>query len=106
MLAGNDRAGGVVSRTFTVNDPVPMLPCESDALHCTVVTAIGYTEPDAWSHVTGTVPSTSSTANAEYVTVAPLALVASAVMLAGSESTGGVRSRLTFTSNEPKPMLS
>src|SRR3954447_3436339 len=106
MLAGNESTGGVVSRTFTVNDPCAMLPCESVAVHCTVVKAIGKTEPDAWSHVTGTGPSKSSTADAEYVTAAPLALVASAVMLAGSESTGGVLSNVTFTSNEPKATFS
>lgn len=33
MFAGSERAGGVVSRTVIVNDPVDVLLCASVAVH-------------------------------------------------------------------------
>src|SRR6266498_2270073 len=96
--------GGVVSTTVTVNEPCPVLPCASVALHCTVVVPSGNVEPLAGVHVTATLPSTMSVALAVYVTTAPLALVASAVMFAGSVSAGGVVST-TVTWNVAVPVL-
>ena len=58
--------GGVVSTTVTVNDTVPVLPCESVALHVTIVVPSGNVEPDAGTQTTSAMgPSTSSVAVAE-----------------------------------------
>ena len=103
MFAGSESVGAVVSRTVTVNEPLAVLLCASVALHCTVVVPIAKVEPERGLQVTGTGPSTSSLADAEYVTVAPAAEVASAVMFAGSVRTGGVLSAETVTLNDPKP---
>src|SRR5438270_8671833 len=105
MLAGSESAGGVVSRTVIVKEPKPTLLCESMALHCTVVTPSANVEPEAGKHVTGTGPSWSSLAVAVYVTTAPFGPVASAVIFAGSESTGGVESSLMMTKNDADPKL-
>jgi hypothetical protein len=48
--------------TRTVNDPVPVLPAWSSAVHVTVVLPSGNTLPDALSQVATTVPSTTSVA--------------------------------------------
>jgi hypothetical protein len=52
--------------------------------------AMGNVAPDAGLHVTGSVPSTMSVADALKVTTAPLALVASTVIFAGTVIDGGV----------------
>jgi hypothetical protein len=85
-----DTVGAVVSLTVTVKLPFAVLPDESVAEQLTVVVPMGNVEPEAGVHVTGTEPSTSSVAVAVYVTTAPDALVASTVMLDGSERVGAV----------------
>jgi hypothetical protein len=82
--------GRVVSLTVTVKLPVAVLPDESVAEQLTVVVPIGNVEPEAGVHVTSTEPSTLSVAVALYVTTAPDELVASTVMLDGSERVGAV----------------
>ncbi len=78
----------------------PVLPWASVAVQVTVVMAIGNTDPDAGAQDTASVsPSTRSAAEALKVTAAPAALVASAVMLAGTVTVGGVVS-VTVMLNE------
>src|SRR5437899_1207805 len=62
MFAGTVTAGGVVSRTVTVNAPVLVLPWVSAALQLTVVVPIGKVDPDTVLQVTGRRPSTMSAA--------------------------------------------
>src|SRR5215831_19468863 len=102
MFAGTVITGAVVSLTVTVNDAEATLPALSDAVHVTVVVPSGKVDPDAGVHVTGTTPSTSSSADAVYVTTAPAGLVASAVMFAGTVITGGIVSGcgVTVTVND------
>ncbi len=106
MLAGSVSTGRVVSCTVTVKLPLAVLLWVSLAEQLTVVVAIGKVEPEAGAHVTGREPSTASLAVAVKLTTAPAELVACAVMLAGSVSTGGVVSagasrttRICFGSN-------
>jgi hypothetical protein len=80
-------AGAVVSCTVTRNDPVLVCSLESMAEHVTVVVPKPKVLPEAGVQVTGTLPSTRSMAVAENVTTAPLAEVASTVMLPGRERT-------------------
>jgi hypothetical protein len=68
------------------------------------VVPTGKTVPDALEQVTGREPTTRSVAVAEYVTVAPDALVAATVWLAGSVSVGFVVSA-TVTSKVAEPVL-
>ena len=97
-------AGEVLSVTVTKNEPVPVLPLVSDAEQFTVVVPIGNVEPEAGVHVTGREPSTKSDAVAVNVTTRPAELVASNVILAGSESVGAVVS-LTVMVKDPDPVL-
>src|SRR6185436_21063071 len=96
--------GGVVSRTVTVNEPVAVLPWVSVAVQFTVVVPSANVEPLAGVHSTATLPETRSVAVAVNVTAAPLGLVASAVMFAGSVRTGGVVS-CTVTWTVAVPVL-
>jgi hypothetical protein len=63
-LAGTVTTGPVVSVTVTVNDAARLLPRVSVAVHVTVVGPSGKVAPLAGEHVTGTVPSTLSVADA------------------------------------------
>ena len=90
MLAGGLITGGVVSRTVTVKVLVAVLLCASVAVSVTVVVPSGKVLPEAGLAFTATLPSTRSVAVAVKFTAAPAALVASAVIFAGSEMTGGV----------------
>src|SRR3989304_1272741 len=92
--------GPVVSTTFTINEPVDVFPAVSVAEQSTVVEPSGNVEPEAGEHDGATSPSTRSVAVAEYVTEAPDADVASAVISDGRLSVGPVVST-TFTINEP-----
>src|SRR2546422_278518 len=87
MLVGATIEGGVVSRTVTLQVAVAVLAEKSVALQDT-----------------GTEPSTRSSAVAEYVTIAPAGLVASAVISAGRVKAGGVVSR-TVTVEDAEPVL-
>jgi hypothetical protein len=101
MFAGTVIVGGVVSVTVTVNEALAVLWCASVAEHVTVVVPSGNVDPEVWSQVTPTGPSTRSFAvGFVKVATAPDALVASTVMFAGTpESIGGVVST-TVTWNE------
>src|SRR3990172_591438 len=92
--------GSVVSTTFTINEPVDVFPAVSVAEQSTVVEPSGNVEPEAGEHDGATSPSTRSVEVAEYVTEAPDADVASAVISDGRLSVGPVVST-TFTINEP-----
>src|ERR1051326_6955468 len=94
--------GGVVSTTVTLNEPWPVLPCESVELHETTCVPSEKTEPDGGVQVTEVLRSTRSVAVTVKLTVAPAGLVASAVMSAGTLTVGGVVST-TVTLNEPVP---
>jgi hypothetical protein len=72
-------AGGVVSTTVIVNEPVAMLPEASVAEQVTVVVPSGNVEPEVGSHSTATGPSTRSEADGLKATAAPAELVASTV---------------------------
>ena len=92
-------AGGTVSRTVTVNEALPVL-LPSLAEQLTVVTPSGNVAPDAGKHVGVNAPAIKSVADAENVTTAPAALVASATMFAGTVTVGAVVSATT-TLNVP-----
>src|SRR2546428_486065 len=62
MFAGTVTAGGVVSRTVTLKEALPVLRWASVALQTTVVVAIAKVEPEARLQVTATAPSTMSLA--------------------------------------------
>jgi hypothetical protein len=93
-----------VSVTVTVNEAAPVLPRASVAVHVTVVEPSGNVAPLAGVQVAATAPSTTSLAVALYVTIAPVAPVASTVALAGTVTTGRVVS-VTVTVNDPVPVL-
>jgi hypothetical protein len=97
-------SGGVVSRTVTVKLAVPVFECASVAVQVTVVGPNGNSTPDAGEQETGTVPSTTSDADAVNVAGAPVALVASFAKLAGTLTTGAVVSR-TVTVKLFEPVL-
>ena len=67
---------------------VATVPLPSSATHFTVVTPIGKVLPEGGVHTTGRFPAQASSALAWKVTVAPAALVATAVMCDGRDSTG------------------
>ena len=90
--AGMVSAGVVVSSTVTVNEAAPSFPAWSLAVHLTVVSPNGNVEPDVGVHEAETGPSTSSSADAEKFTSAPDPLVASSVISAGTDTTGGLAS--------------
>jgi hypothetical protein len=103
---GSPTFGGVVSTTLTVKDADELLVCESDAVQVTVCGPRPRVAPEAGEQLTGTEPSTASFAEAEYVTTAPEALVASTEELAGTEMMGPVESHgPTVTLNEAVEVL-
>lgn len=79
-----------MSRTVTLNEAEPVFPCASAAVHVTTVVATAKMEPDAGVQLVGREPSIASVAEAEKLTGAPAADVASAVMSAGTETVGFV----------------
>jgi hypothetical protein len=100
--AGTPTPGAVVSRTATVNEAEPVLPCASVARHVTIVEPMGNVAPDAGEHDAGSGPSTLSLADAVKATCAPLPDAASFVTLAGTLTTGGVVSAsVTVIENVP-----
>ena len=84
--------GAIVSRAVTVNEPVPGLLWASFDVQFTGVVPKANVAPDAGVHVTTVGPSTRSVADTLKVTTAPLADVASAMMLAGTDTDGPVLS--------------
>ena len=91
IFEGSERTGGVTSAdTTTRNAPKAALNAVSDALHCTTVVPIGNVAPEGASQNTCVVPSMRSLAVAAKVTTAPAALVAPALIVPGSDITGGV----------------
>jgi hypothetical protein len=91
--AGTLTTGGVVSSmlTVTVKDAEPVFPCESVALHVTVVVPTGKVLPDAGLHVGVSGPSTMSVAVASpYVTAFPPGLSVEVETFAGGVTVGGV----------------
>jgi hypothetical protein len=90
MFAGSVSTAGVVSCTLLEKLALPVLPRLSVDEQVTVVVPMGKVEPDGGLQVTGREPSTKSLAEAANVTTLPVGPVASAVMFAGSVSTGGV----------------
>src|SRR5437773_3200319 len=99
MASGHVTLGLCVSRTVTANEQVLVLCAASKAVHVTVVLPSAKVLPLAGEQVTLSLPSTMSLAVAVKVTVAPAALVASAVIGAGQLTVGAVVSR-TVTANE------
>jgi hypothetical protein len=83
-----------------VNGELPIFPAASIAVHVTVVWAIGKVDPDGGVHDTGTEPSTSSNADAENDTNAPLGPVAGTVIADGTVTTGG---RMSSASDKGAP---
>src|SRR5262245_26951724 len=81
-------SGRVVSTTVTVNDADEELLRVSLAVQVTVVEPNGKVAPLAGTHETARRPSTASTADAEYVKVAPDGPVASTVAPGGTVITG------------------
>ncbi len=77
---------------MTLKLALPVLPWASVAVQFTVVVPIGKVSPDCLSQVGVIAPSTMSLAEAVKVTGAPAGPVASAVMLAGTITVGGVLS--------------
>src|SRR5437762_13043142 len=76
----------------------------SVAVHVTVVGPSGKVDPLAGAQVTGRGPSTRSVAVAVKLNTAPVVLVASAVALAGTVTTGPVVS-VTVTVNDAAPLF-
>jgi hypothetical protein len=77
--------------TVTEKEAEPVFPCESVALHVTVVVPTGNLLPDEGLHVAGSEPSTTSLALASpYVTVVPLGSLVDADTFAGAVTLGGV----------------
>ena len=104
ILAGNVNTGPALSTTVTVKLPLPVFRCLSVAEQLTVVCPIGNNDPEAGKQVTATDPSTRSFAEVEKLTVAPAALVAATVILAGSDKIGAVVST-TVTVKLAVPVL-
>ena len=95
--------GGVVSRTLTVKLAEAVLPWESVAVHVTLVVPSWNSAPEPGVQVTGSGPSTSSTAvGGTYETLDPSGPLASRSRFAGIPvSTGGFEStRTTVTLND------
>ena len=90
MFAGTVTAGAVVSWTVTVKLLLPVLRAASVAEQMTVVVPSAKVEPEAGTQTGVRVPSTMSVALALKVTAAPEGPVASATMLAGTVTVGGV----------------
>ena len=89
-FAGTVTAGPLVSDTVTVNDALRLLPRVSVAEQLTVVAPKWKVDPLAGVQLTVRLPSTRSVADAEYVKVAPAALVASTVAFGGTVMVGAV----------------
>lgn len=89
ILEGSESAGAILSTTVMVKLPVAVLLALSVAEQLTVLDPSGKVEPEAGLQTTLIVPSTSSVALAVYVTDAPAALVALAVISAGRLRVGG-----------------
>ena len=84
-------SGGVVSLTVMWNVADAVLPCESCAVHVTVVVPSGKVDPVVGEHGAGSGPSTESVAVASgNLTCAPFGPVASTVMSEGVTTMGGV----------------
>ena len=90
MSLGTVTMGGVVSWTITLNEALPVLPCASVAVQETGLLPIAKVEPEVGAQLVATLPSTMSLALVVKPTVAPAALVASAVMSPGTATVGGV----------------
>lgn len=90
MLAGTLTVGLPLSVTTTLNEALPVLPCESVALQVTPVVPSPNVLPEDGEQSDDIDPSTVSLADAEKVTVAPLALVADAVVVPGTLTVGSV----------------
>jgi len=103
-LAGTVTTGPAVSVTVTVKLAAPGLPRVSVAVQLTVVAPIRNVDPLAGMQVTGRDPSTRSAAVAVKVTLAPVAVVASAVAFAGTVTAGPVVS-VTVTVKVAAPLL-
>lgn len=103
MSAGTETEGLVVSCTTTWKVALPGFPCVSVALQVTVVVPIPKVDPEPGEHEGVRLPSTASLAEAEKLTVAPAAEVASRVMSPGVETAGAVVS-WTVTLNESVPV--
>src|SRR5918911_1538822 len=100
MSSGTVIAGAVVSTRTTVIVKLfcPVFPCESVALHVTVVWPTGKLLPDAGLHDGVSGPSTLSLALAEKVTVVPDGSGVDTLRLPGTLTTGAVWStRFTVT---------
>ena len=107
-FGGRASCGAVVSRTVTVKLPLRVLPAASLALTFTVVTPSGKVLPLAGVAVAETAPSTKSVALTAKLTTAPVALAASATILDGRVSNGGVMSNTviaTVSSSVKLPSL-
>ena len=92
------KTGAVVSWTVTLNFALALLPFPSVAVHVTVVTVIGKTEPESGTQAAAMFPLTMSVAEAENDTGAPFGPIASVAMSSGTETDGAVVSR-TVTVN-------
>jgi hypothetical protein len=91
--------GDVVSTTVIVNRPVEVFVEESITEQLTIVDPSGNMDPEDGEHVGVMLPSAKSDAVTKYVTGAPDAAVASAVMSDGKFSVGTVVST-TLISND------
>lgn len=104
IFAGTVTVGGVVSRTVTVKDALPVLPAASVAEQFTVVVPNGNVLPEGGTQVGVIAPSTMSEALAEKLTTAPDEPVASTVIFEGTVTVGGVVS-CTVIVKEALPVL-
>jgi hypothetical protein len=103
-FGGTVSVGGVVSRTITVNVPVPVLPWLSTLRHDTVVVPSGNVAPLAGTQTVVTAPLMLSIADALNVNGAPAGPVASMVALPGTV-TIGLTVSTTVTRNNAVPVL-
>jgi hypothetical protein len=104
MSAGTVTIGAVVSSTVTSKSALPVLPAASVAEQVIRVVPNGKVSPEFASQVGVSAPSTLSRAEALKLTAAPDEPVASAVMSAGTVTTGGVVS-CTVTLKLALPVL-
>ena len=102
MSAGKSSTGR--SETVTVKLASARLPRLSVDQQLTLVVPTENIEPDAWSQVNPTTPSTKSTADTRNATARPAALVAPTAMSSGIARNGGVVSR-TVTPKVPNAVL-
>lgn len=91
VAAAAEMVGGVVSLIVTVKEPEAVNPPESVTEHPTVVVPMGKVLPEAGAHMgVGSGLSSASVEVAVNETAVPEEPVASAVILAGKVSMGGV----------------